>query len=106
MQHRRLRLLCFERDGWRCVDCGFMPDLVKLYQRFSIGTPDRRKVLEELRQRCVSGERHLHADHIVPIAERPDLRLDLDNLATRCDQCHNARTARETFHREVTHAHA
>jgi len=37
----------------------------------------------------------LHADHQVPIRERPDLRLDLDNLRTRCDRCHLAKTKRE-----------
>lgn len=102
--HRRLRLLCFERDGWRCVDCGFTPDLVKLYQKFDIGMPDTPKILAELRIRCVNSERHLHADHIIPIAEKPELRLELDNLATRCDQCHNKRTIRQQRHREVTHA--
>jgi 5-methylcytosine-specific restriction endonuclease McrA len=38
----------------------------------------------------------LHCDHVIPIEDRPDLRLDLDNLATRCDRCHNARTMRQT----------
>jgi hypothetical protein len=32
---------------------------------------------------------------VIPIEERRDLRLDLDNLATRCDQCHNARTMQQ-----------
>jgi hypothetical protein len=27
---------------------------------------------------------------------RPDLRLDLDNLRTRCNTCHSAKTMRET----------
>jgi hypothetical protein len=31
----------------------------------------------------------------VPIEQRPDLRLDLDNLRTRCDRCHLAKTMRE-----------
>jgi hypothetical protein len=26
---------------------------------------------------------------------RPDLRLDLNNLATRCNICHNRRTLRQ-----------
>jgi hypothetical protein len=41
-------------------------------------------VLAELRERFSQGERHLHADHQLSIAARPDLRLDLDNLRTRC----------------------
>jgi 5-methylcytosine-specific restriction endonuclease McrA len=53
-------------------------------------------VLDELRDRHNRGERHLHADHQIPVADRPDLRLDLDNLRTRCDGCHRAKTVRET----------
>jgi 5-methylcytosine-specific restriction protein A len=34
-------------------------------------------------------------DHIIPISERPDLRLDPDNLQSLDAQCHNAKTARE-----------
>lgn len=100
--HRRLRLLCFERDNWRCVDCGFQPELVALYHRLGLGLPSTPKIVEELRLRSLAGARHLHADHIVPIAESPELRLELDNLATRCDQCHNRRTMRQLRHREVT----
>ena len=33
-------------------------------------------------------------DHIRPIAERPDLRLDPANLRGLCDSCHSAHTAR------------
>ena len=32
-------------------------------------------------------------DHIQPIAERPDLRLDPDNLRGLCGPCHARRTA-------------
>jgi len=31
-------------------------------------------------------------DHIVPIEERPDLRLSWDNLRSMCRPCHNAKT--------------
>ena len=34
-------------------------------------------------------------DHIRPIAERPDLRLDPANLRGLCDSCHSAHTARQ-----------
>jgi 5-methylcytosine-specific restriction protein A len=92
--HRRLRVLCFSRDDWRCVDCGWEPDLVELHRRLNLGPVPVERVLDELRRRYNRGDRHLHADHIIPIEERPDLRLALDNLATRCDHCHNARTMR------------
>jgi hypothetical protein len=52
-------------------------------------------VLEELRRAKLAHQRHLHADHQIPIADQPDLRLDLDNLRTRCNQCHSAKTMRE-----------
>ena len=93
--HRKLRILCFQRDAWRCVDCGWEPDIVADCRRFELGAPPVEKVLDELRQRLNRGERHLHADHRIPIAVRPDLRLVLDNLQTLCDQCHNRKTRRE-----------
>ena len=93
--HCRLRPLCFQRDNWRCVDCGWEPDLVELYRRMNMGPVPVDRVLDELRRRHNRGERHLHADHIKTIEDRPDLRLDLDNLATRCNICHNARTRRQ-----------
>ena len=36
-----------------------------------------------------------HVDHIVAVAERPDLRLEPTNLRVLCAPCHNARTARD-----------
>ena len=35
-------------------------------------------------------------DHIVPIADRPDLRLVWGNLRSGCKPCHDAHTARQT----------
>jgi hypothetical protein len=81
--HRRLL-----RDGWRCADCGWAPEIVEQFRRLGLGAPPTDRVLAELRHRHNRGERHLHADHQVPIVQRPDLRLDLDNLRTRCDRCH------------------
>jgi len=34
-------------------------------------------------------------DHIVPISQAPELRLEPSNLRALCESCHNARTARE-----------
>jgi 5-methylcytosine-specific restriction enzyme A len=93
--HRRLRVLCFVRDEWRCVDCGWEPNVVMDFRRFELGPPAVEEVLAELRERLNRGERHLHADHQVPIAVRPDLRLVLDNLQTLCNRCHNRKTRRE-----------
>ncbi|MDL2317673.1 HNH endonuclease [Eubacteriales bacterium OttesenSCG-928-A19] len=29
--------------------------------------------------------------HVVPVTERPDIALDIDNLRSLCDPCHNRR---------------
>lgn len=34
-------------------------------------------------------------DHIIAIADRPDLRLDPSNLRPLCKSCHSSRTARD-----------
>jgi 5-methylcytosine-specific restriction enzyme A len=94
--HCRLRILCFQRDEWRCVDCGWEPDIVKQCRELGLDPPPADQIVEELRRAFARGERHLHADHEIPIADRPDLRLDLDNLRTRCDGCHRAKTRRES----------
>src|SRR4051812_47487747 len=75
--HRRIRIQCFMRDNWRCVDCGWEPDLAALYRKFDMGSVSADRILAELRRRYTRGERHLHADHIIPISEQPGLRLDL-----------------------------
>jgi 5-methylcytosine-specific restriction enzyme A len=100
--YRRLRILCFQRDGWRCVDCGWEPEIVADFRRFEIGEQPKDIVLAVLCDIHIRGDRHLHADHQIPIAERPDLRLDLDNLRTRCDGCHRAKTRRESVPRPGT----
>lgn len=93
--HRRLRLLCFIRDNWCCVDCGWMPDCVRDSQLYDLDEPPLDVILEELRRRYNRNDRHLHADHQIPIERRPDLRRDLDNYRTRCNECHGAKTLRD-----------
>lgn len=41
-------------------------------------------------------------DHIIPIKDRPDLRLDMDNLQSLCKSCHQVKTlggSEDTQHR-------
>ncbi|TWU03060.1 HNH endonuclease [Symmachiella macrocystis] len=40
----------------------------------------------------VVNTRNLEVDHVIPIDVRPDLRLDLDNLRTRCRRHHKLKT--------------
>jgi 5-methylcytosine-specific restriction endonuclease McrA len=76
-----------------------MPDLVREWNEAKAAAPGTLRelppadrVLEELRQRFHRGETHLHCDHIIPIEERPDLRLDLENMQTLCDPCHRRKS--------------
>lgn len=93
--HRKLRILCFQRDAWTCVDCGWKPDVVEQCLNIGIEEPPLEIILDELRQRKNRNERHLHGEHDIPIEVRPDLRLDLENYKTRCSECHSAKTMRE-----------
>jgi 5-methylcytosine-specific restriction enzyme A len=39
-------------------------------------------------------------DHVISIEERPDLRLNINNVRSMCKPCHSARTAKtQAFHR-------
>ena len=100
--HERLRLLCFQRDAWRCRGCGWEPPSVEAFRLAGFGELPVEAVLEELRQAKNAGERHLHADHVAPISGQNDpRRLDLDNMQTLCDWCHRRKTMKENGLRPV-----
>lgn len=60
------RLERLRRDNWKCTVCmaAFMAG----------GTRPRDATM---------------VHHVIPIKERPDLALDIDNLRSLCDICHN-----------------
>lgn len=66
---RRLRAQALERDHYICQDC-----------------LARKQRGERLRPRQASV-----VHHIQPVKERPDRMLDIDNLVSLCDACHNKR---------------
>src|ERR1041385_660518 len=47
---RKLRVLCFARDSWRCVDCGWEPEVVRICREHGISMPPPAVILEELRR--------------------------------------------------------
>ena len=51
------------------------------------------RILDSLRLAFGRGEKHLHAHHVVRVAEAPELRLTLENLKTKCSECHDRLTA-------------
>ena len=64
---KRVRALALSRDCGMCQDC---------MDRFRAGygvRPNRATMVH----------------HIIPVSERPDLALDLDNLRALCYECHN-----------------
>ena len=52
--HRRLRILCFERDDWRCVDCDWEPDIIRDCREAGLESPPTAEVLTELRSSLCS----------------------------------------------------
>src|ERR1017187_5898736 len=44
--HRRLRSLCFQRDRWRCVNCGWEPEIIRVFREAGLGVPPAQEVLD------------------------------------------------------------
>lgn len=64
---KRVRALALARDGGMCQSC-----MEKF--RSGVGIRPRRAQM---------------VHHIIPREERPDLALDLKNLQSLCNECHN-----------------
>lgn len=64
---KRLRGVALMRDAGMCCDC---------MEKFNVGL-------------ITAPSRATMVHHIIPIEERPDLALDLNNLRSLCDRCHN-----------------
>ena len=94
--HRAIRVLCFQRDHWRCCKCGWTTSLISECERLGIALPPTETILADLTASFRRNERHLHADHIVRIDRGPEHRLSLHNLQTLCNVCHAAKTLSET----------
>jgi 5-methylcytosine-specific restriction endonuclease McrA len=63
-KHKAWRLAVLLRDGYLCRSCG----------------------------RACGAKREAHADHIIPVAVRPDLRYVVDNGQCLCHGCHTRKT--------------
>lgn len=63
-RHKAWRLAVLVRDGYTCRACG----------------------------RVCGAKREAHADHIIPVAQRPDLRYEVDNGQCLCHSCHSRKT--------------
>ena len=94
-EHRKLRIQCFERDGWACVRCGWKPRVVSEWERFpeQLTFPPRAVILAELTGSYLMGKQHLQAHHIEGVDTHPELAEVLGNMATLCRDCHALDTA-------------
>lgn len=70
---KRLRKAALERDHGMCCDC------MDLFRAGIIKKPRRAEMVH----------------HIVPIEERPDLALCMENLRCLCQTCHNKNTRKK-----------
>lgn len=72
---QQLRVFVLNRDNYLCREC--------------------------FKQKRIA--RATHVDHIIPIAERWDLRLDPDNCQSLCVSCHTRKTNAEQRQKRATH---
>lgn len=87
-----------ERDRKRAIDRRRGTAAERGYDTAWRKVRDQHLREEPLCQMCMEAGRVTAAtvvDHIVSIADRPDLRLDRSNLRSLCKPHHDARTARD-----------
>jgi 5-methylcytosine-specific restriction endonuclease McrA len=63
-RHKAWRLAVLNRDNWQCRDCG----------------------------RICTNRRQAHADHLIDVVVRPDLRYEVANGQCLCASCHSRKT--------------
>jgi 5-methylcytosine-specific restriction endonuclease McrA len=73
-QHKAWRLAVLERDNWQCRSC----------------------------LRVCAKRREAHADHIIAVVARPDLRYDVANGQCLCASCHSRKTVAEQYEKTPT----
>lgn len=66
---RAARAMRLEMDNYKCVDC------MDLFLHHGGSKPRDATIVH----------------HVIPRDQRPDLELDIDNLRSLCDACHNKR---------------
>ena len=66
---RRVRKAALERDHYLCQDC----------------------MAAKARGEMVRPRMATVVHHVLTVEQRPDLRLEMDNLVSLCDACHNKR---------------
>lgn len=77
---RRVRQLALQRDMGMCADC------LQRVRDGAMKKPNRATMVH----------------HVIPYKERPDLALDLGNLVSLCDSCHELRHRRNASQEQKT----
>jgi len=72
-KHFAWRQAVLLRDNWQCQDCG----------------------------RICGNKREAHADHIIPVSQRPDLRHEVSNGQCLCHSCHSRKTCAESIRKTL-----
>ena len=89
VQARKDQLAALDAKRGTSTKRGYDADWRRLRQQVLAEEPHCQFCREQGR---ITGARDI--DHIIPVREKPDLRLVRSNLRALCRPCHSARTAR------------